>query len=109
MIEEFKDLQIGFIGFSREQTINNFKSFVKANKVDLKSYDIDRQYFCIFKDNTFVRCLFKAKIYKERYDQVIISDDARMLTEKCLHDYYFDFSDIVPEDLRIIHDNIDEE
>ena len=104
--EECK-LNIGFIGFTRELTMSNFKSFVEANKDDIESTHL-KQHFCIFKDGTIVTCIFKAKKYVERFDQVILSDDSRMMITKCISEYDFNFSDQIPEDYQIIQYNIDE-
>ena len=97
---------IGFIGFNREQTINNFKSFVLANKDSIvkRSY---KNYYCEFKDGTTVKCVFKAQINKDKFDQIIISDDSRMLAGLYLEDYQFEFSNRVPIELRFIQDIVD--
>lgn len=104
--EECK-LNIGFIGFTREQTINNFKSFVEANEDGIESIHL-KQHFCVFKDGTVVTCIFKAKKYVERFDQVILSDDSRMMVKQILREYDFEFSSQVPPTYQIILDDIDE-
>ena len=107
MEEKFSDLIIGFIGFTREQTIKNFKSFIDENKEVVEYFD-DKNHLCVLKDGTTIMCIFKAKIYKEPlFDQVILSDNSKMNIKLCLGEYDFCFSDFIPEGYRYIFDNTD--
>ena len=102
-------MNIGFIGYNKEQTENNFKSFIDANEDIILAVD-RRGDRIILKDEDIIYCITSAKkgfIKTTVFDYLIISDDSRFEAVNKLQNIPLRFSDKVPEEFRYIYDDID--
>ena len=102
-------MNIGFVGYNRRQTNKNFIDFLNINDNIVKITYSPSGCKALLKDGDTIWCISPddPDLYTKRFDYLILSDDSRMMIlEKDLSNVRF--TDTIPEDFRIMIDNIDE-